>query len=306
MSRLRKILTGAALSGSLLAQQPGQVPPAGAQNPPSVMRRDPAKTPSAAEVAPDTIVATINGKPYTAEQIRRIVAGTPPQAQALFAKDPRAFLREHASLLTLVAYAEQNKLDKTSPYVEMLEFYRMFVLSNAAVNHKRIGIEVTPEEQRSYYTSHQAEYREARVRMIYFPFSDSKSEAEAKTKAAAVTKRASAGEDFVKLAKESSPDPTGAGADFTVRPGSSQPPDHMKQVLLTAKEGTVTEPLRHDNGYYVFRVEAQSVLPYEKVRDDIYKEIQNDRFRDWQQKTQAQASVKVENEAFFQSIGQQQ
>ncbi|MBC8164872.1 MAG: peptidylprolyl isomerase, partial [Bryobacteraceae bacterium] len=262
------------LAGTLLAQQPST------------------------EIPADAVVAVLNGRKYTADEIRRLVAGTPPQAQAVFARDPKAFLRDHASLLMLVSYAEQNSLEKTSPYRETLEFYRLYVLSNAAINHKRTSIEVSPEEQKAWFVAHEADFREARVRMIYLPFSDLKSEGEAKTKADGIVKRARAGEDFVKLAKQNSEDSTAAGGDFTVRPTSSQPPAQMKTILLSAKGGTITDPLRHDNGYYVFRVENVEVLPYDKVRDDIYKEIQNVRFREWQQKTQAQSSVKVENEAF--------
>jgi parvulin-like peptidyl-prolyl isomerase len=109
----------------------------------------------------------------------------------------------------------------------------------------------------------------------------------------------------VKLAKEDSEDATGAGAEFIVKPDSAQPPPQMKSVLLQSKAGTVTDPLRHDNGYYVFRVESMDVLPYETVKDEIYNKIQDQHFREWQVRTQQQVSVQIQNEAFFQSSGKQ-
>ena len=37
----------------------------------------------------------------------------------------------------------------------------------------------------------------------------------------------------------------------------------------------MSEPLRHQNGYYVIRVESAGVLPYDKVKDEIYKELKD-------------------------------
>ena len=255
-------------------------------------------------VAGDTVVATINGRKFTADEVRALVAGSPQQVQAYFNKNPKQFLKEHAYYLILMEYAEKNGLDKKSPYKEAIEFQRMFILTNAAMNHRMASIDVSPEEQKKYYADNQTQFKEARVRMIYVPFTDPASEEQAKAKAGALAKRARAGEDFVKLAKENSADPTGAGGDFTVRSTSSQPPEHMRKVLLNHKAGDTSDPLRHDNGYYVFRVESVDVLPFDKVRDEIYKQIQNARFNDWQQQGRSQATVQFDNEAFFQSIGQ--
>lgn len=262
--------------------------------------------PPASAPAGDTVVATVNGRKFTADQVRALVAGSPQQVQVYFKQNPKQFLREHAFYLILMEYAEKNGLDKSSPYKEAIEFQRMFILTNAAMNHRLTSIEVSPEDQKKFYADNQQQFKEARVRMIYVPFTDPASEEQAKSKAAAIAKRAHEGEDFVKLAKENSEDSTGAGADFTVRASSSQPPENMRKVLLNLKAGDTSEALRHDNGYYVFRVESTDVLPYDQVRDEIYKQIQNARFNDWQQQSRSQATVQFDNEAFFQSVGQNQ
>jgi parvulin-like peptidyl-prolyl isomerase len=257
------------------------------------------------EVADDTVVATLNGQKFTAAGIKALVAAAPSQVQAYFKKNPKQFLIDHAYYMQLLKYAEATKVDKKSPHKEALELQRLLYLAQAAMNEKLASISVTPEEQKSYYDTNQQQYRELRVRMIYFPFTDPSNEEPTKAKAAAVAKRAKAGEDFVKLAKASSDDPTGAGGDFAVRQNSTQPPAHMKEVLFKLKVGDTTEPLRHDNGYYVFRVESADVLPYDKVKDEIYRALQDSKFRQWQDDTRKQATVQFDNEAFFQSIGQQ-
>lgn len=257
----------------------------------------------AEEIPGSTVVATLNGRKFTADDIRNLVAASPKQVQAYFQQNPKQFLRDHAYYLVLYDYALKNGIDKKSPYKEALELQRVLFLTQAAMNHRLSMTDVGPEDQRKFYEANSAKFREARVRMIYVPFDGSGQEDEAKAKAEGIAKRARAGEDFVKLAKESSGDPVGAGGDFTVRPDSGQPPPAMKEVLLNQKAGTVAGPLRHDNGYYVFRVESADVLPYEKVRDEIYKDLQNSRFNEWQQQQRSSVSVQFDNEAFFQSIG---
>jgi peptidyl-prolyl cis-trans isomerase C len=257
-----------------------------------------------AEVADDAVVATLNGQKITAAQFRALVAAAPSQVQAYVKRNPKQFLLDHAYYMQLQKYAEANGVDKKSPHKEALELQRLLYLAQAAMNTKLSSISITPDEQRKHYDASPEQYREIRVRMIYLPFSDAAGEEATKQKAAAVAKRAKAGEDFVKLATENAADPTGAGGDFTVRKSSSQPPAHMKEVLFTLKPGDISEPLRHDNGYYVFRVESANVLPYEKVKDEIYRTLQDAEFQRWQQETRKQATVQFDNEAFFQSIGQ--
>jgi parvulin-like peptidyl-prolyl isomerase len=238
-----------------------------------------------------------------------MVAVLPSQVQMAFKADPKQFMRDHAWYLILQDYALTNKLDQKSPLKEQLEFSRLVLLSQAAYNHASTSFLVTPEEQRKNYEANSETFREAKVRMIYVPFSDLKSEGEAKAKTEAIAQRAKAGEDFGKLVKENSADAQSAenGGDpgFTVRSNSSQPPPAMRQVILSLKEGEVTDALRHDNGYYVFRVESTDVLPFEKVRDDIYKSIQEMRFRDWERKAKSQATVQFDNEVFFQNAGKE-
>jgi parvulin-like peptidyl-prolyl isomerase len=286
---LRKIVVTSLCLAAYVSAQPQSAPAAGAS-----------------ELPPETVVATLNGKKFTAEQVRKMVAVLPSAVQLAFKQDPKQFLRDHAWYLILQDYALKNKLEELSPLKEQLEFSRLVLLSQAAYNHASLSIDVTPDEQRKYYAENSDVFREAKVRMIYIPFSDLKTEGEAKAKADAISKKAKAGEDFGKLVKENSADSQSAenGGDlgFAVRLNSSQPPPPMRRVILSLKQGEVTDALRHDNGYYVFRVESIGVLPFEKVRDEIYKAIQEMRFRDWERKAKSQATVQFDNEVFFQTF----
>jgi hypothetical protein len=46
----------------------------------------------------------------------------------------------------------------------------------------------------------------------------------------------------------------------------------------------------------------RNAIPYEKVRDEIYKELKQAGFRQWQQKTQSESAVQFANEEFFRSF----
>ena len=86
-----------------------------------------------ASLPPDTIVATVNGKKMTADQVRKMVAGIPAQAQQAFTKDPKQFMQEYAWYMNLQAAAEKLGFAEQSPYKEILAFNRMLTLVQAGV-----------------------------------------------------------------------------------------------------------------------------------------------------------------------------
>ncbi|MEJ7606582.1 MAG: peptidylprolyl isomerase, partial [Bryobacteraceae bacterium] len=150
--------------------------------------------------------------------------------------------------------------------------------------------------------------REVRAKLIYLPFSSqtSGSEAESKAKAEMIVRQARAGADFVKLVKEHSKDAASSAQNgdigMAIRTTTTQIPEPMRKAVLALKANEVSEPLRHENGYYVFRADTSGVLPYEQVKDEIYKELKDIGFKQWQEKTKAESAVKFENESFFANV----
>lgn len=259
--------------------------------------------------APDAIVAVVNGRKMTADEVKKMVAGIPTQAQTAFQNDPKQFMQEYAWYMNLQASAEKGALHEQSPYKEILAFNRMLTLVQAELSDGYLKVEVTPEQQKKYYDEHADKYREAKAKMIYLPFGVDGAEEDAKAKAEKVVQQARGGVDFVKLVKENSQDSASAAQNgdigLGIRSTTTQVPEVMRNVILTLKPGQVSDPIRHQNGYYVVRVESAGVLPYDKVKDEIYKELKDVGFNQWKDKTKAQSSVQFENEAFFQSIKQQ-
>jgi peptidyl-prolyl cis-trans isomerase C len=286
---MRKFLTLLGLSFAVFAQEG---------------KKEPAK-----EVAPDAVVAIVNGRKVTAEEVRNLALALPAPIQKAFTKDPIQFMKEHAWYEVQAAAAVKDGLDKQSPWKESLEFQRMMTLVQAEWNDAHAKILVLPEQQKAFYDKNQNKYREVQAKLIYIPFSSGTTEDDAKAKAMKVVQQARGGVDFVKLVKEYSQDSSSATQNgdmgFAIRSTTQQIPEAMRNAILMLKAGQVSEPLRHQNGYYVFRAESAGVLPFEKVKDEIYVELKEVGFAQWKDKTKAESSVQFTNEAFFRSIKDQ-
>lgn len=260
-------------------------------------------------VASDAVVAVINGRKVTADEIRKMSVGLPGPVQQAFVKDPKQFLQEYAWYEVQMDSAVKNGLHEKSPVKEALAFQRMLTLVQAEWTDAHSRILVTPEQQKAFYDKNQNKYLEVQAKLIYIPFSSTMSEDEAKAKAQKVVQEARGGVDFVKLVKEYSQDSASAAQNgdmgMPIRATTKQVPEPMRNAVLALKKGQVSDPLRHQNGYYVFRAESTGVLPFEKVKDEIYVELKDLGFAEWKAKTKAESTVQFTNEAFFQSVKQQ-
>jgi peptidyl-prolyl cis-trans isomerase C len=245
-----------------------------------------------------------------------MIVTTPPQVQQAFATDPQKFMREYAWYMFIQGLAEKAGLDKQSPYKERLEFQRMTTLVQAMYDEAARDVIVTRDEEKAHYDANQAKYREVQAKLIYIPFSADAgktaggkkilSEAEAKEKAESIVKQARSGTDFVKLVKAHSEDPGSVAQNGDIGTGvratTTHIPEPMRNAILALKPEAVSDPVRHENGYYVFRAESVGVIPYEKVREEIYKELQQVGFAKWQKKTQSESTIQFLNEEFFKGL----
>jgi peptidyl-prolyl cis-trans isomerase D len=119
---------------------------------------------------------------------------------------------------------------------------------------------VTDAEVEAYYQEHADEFEEPRrVRLAHVlvrvpPVGGSDAENTARAKVEDVIKRARAGEDFAKLAREVSEDKASAaqGGDLGfVGPGELVAP--FEQAAFALKKGEVSEPVRTPFGYHAIR-----------------------------------------------------
>ncbi len=266
---------------------------------------------AAEEIPANTVVATIEGRKFTADEMKRMIAAMGPQAQKNFDANPKTFIEQFALLMKLSNLAEQSKLDKESPYRERLEFSRMQILMQAQVDKASSEIDITGEDQKKYYEANLDRYTQARIRVIYISFVSNPqasggpkkplSEEEARKKAEDLVKKLRAGADFAELAQQHSDDASSAekGGEYGSVKKSDNIPDHIKKAIFALKPGEVSDPVKQPNGFYIFRAEEIGVEPFEKVQDEIHKTLQTQLFQKWLDATRAAVQVKIENEAYF-------
>jgi peptidyl-prolyl cis-trans isomerase C len=275
--------------------------------------------PAAAAVKPDTVVVTINGKPYTAADVDTIVKSLPQTQRAAYQKDPKTFLQQYAEMQAILHDAEKQNLGEKVPYKDQLaelerqtQFYHKQILLQAAVNERTSSIPVTTDQMKALYDKNPDKYREAKVKLIYIPFTAGSAlavgrttltEAEAKAKAESLVSEARKGGDFVKLVKENSQDKDSVARDgdfgMPIRATTDRVPPEVKRAVLNAKAGDVTDPIRGNNGFYIFKVESVGVAPFDSLQKDLWKEVQAEGVSKWLATLRSENTVKVENEDYF-------
>jgi len=259
---------------------------------------------------PSTVVATVDGRKVTAGDLQAVLKALPPQVQQQAQADRRKFVEQYGVLLRLSGDARKDKLDQQSPYREAIEYGTMQVLYQAEINKKFADMNIPQEELKKAYDSGKDKYVQAKVRAIYIPFSTAPvsqadangkkllSESEAKAKADDLVKQIRGGADFIKLVKEHSGDARSVekDGDFGHIHKSDNIPVDLKNVIFSAKQGEVTEPVRQANGFYIFRIEEVGAQPFDEVQGTITNELKNAQFVAWLSGLQKSLDIKMEHE----------
>jgi peptidyl-prolyl cis-trans isomerase D len=144
----------------------------------------------------------------------------------------------------------------------------------------RKTVKVSGAQVKEYYERNKTVHFDAgeiRARHILFAVKPGEPESaweEAKRKAAAAAARARAGEDFAKLAKELSDDPSSAarGGDLGFF-GRDQMDPGFEAAAFALKEGEVSGPVKSISGYHVIKREAD-VTPFEEQAKEIRETLE--------------------------------
>jgi peptidyl-prolyl cis-trans isomerase SurA len=173
-------------------------------------------------------------------------------------------------------------------------------------------ISVTDDEARRYYEAHLDEFTSAanvtlREILVAVP-NDGKAlnvglDEAAKAKAEQLRARAAGGENFMKLAEESSDAPSKANAGLIgpINLGDLSP--DLRKVIEPMKSGELTQPIRTPRGYQIFKIEsitAADTMPFEQARpqisDRVSKDKSKDEFEKYLAKLRSQAIIEWENQ----------
>jgi len=338
---MNRILTILLFAGGLFAQvaTPPQNPPSAPVSPqippgPPLMGRPPMGVPQPAKpaappVSPDTVVAVVDGKPWTAAQMDDLLAELPVRTQSIIQQQPATFIQQFLNFKALEKKAEDDGLDKKDPTRQELFNNRLMVLANAEAELARNAIVIPTEDEQKYYeTNKEALYRVVKTRVIYVGFSPAaaapkpgaalppvpvakppapasgpatRTQAEAKAKVDDLRKQILAGADFGKLAKENSDDKASAAkdGDYGNIMRSSPYPAPIKDAIFRLKAGEVSEPIAQPSGYYLIKAEDVSYRPFSEVETEIRIQLTNEKFKVWQDDLKTRNKVTVEVPTYF-------
>ncbi|MBV8903372.1 MAG: peptidylprolyl isomerase [Acidobacteriia bacterium] len=287
------------LSGLMAAQQAAQEPP----NFPAL--------------PDDTVVAVFDdGTKMTMGEFKAFYNVLPQNSQLGMLHDRKSFLEQWALLRKLAAVSEEKKLNETSPSKEALEYNRLLVLSQAAINDELLTSSPEPADIEKYYEANKDRYKLVKVKAIYITFSKEPAsklgpngkplltEELAREKAQKLLAEIRGGADFVKLVKENSEDAASKEKDgdfATLRPADNIP-DAIKNAVFALKQGEVSEPVEQPNGFYLLRADEISYRPLAEVRGDILETFKQDHFRQWMQKMHDSVKVQFPNQQFLSNV----
>lgn len=239
------------------------------------------------------MVATIDGKPITAEQAVNLLKSVPadqkrnvPSLQTLL---ERVYIIQQFS-----QQAAKLNLDQQEPWKGQLQFNKENILAQAYIERLTKGAGTTPDTAKQYYDAHPDEFDQAKVSGIFIAFSPpgtpasasaggaTKTEEQAHQKADDLEKKIKTGSDFAALARTDSDNTQLAarGGDLgTLSRESPNVPEDVKTAIFKLQAGQVSEPVRVQNGFYIFKMESRTKQPFEQARGGILLKQEFDKYK---------------------------
>jgi peptidyl-prolyl cis-trans isomerase D len=174
-------------------------------------------------------------------------------------------------------YYEAHKSDYMTPETVNLRYVEISLAELAAkVSVDDAQLKAYFEEQKTKSPERYTQPEQRRVRHILLQLADPKDDAAVKAKAEGILKRAQAGEDFSKLAKEFSQDPGSAqqGGDlgWSDRKVWVAP---FADAAFSMKEGEIRGPVKTQFGYHILKldgIQPAAVKSFEQSKSDLEAE----------------------------------
>jgi peptidyl-prolyl cis-trans isomerase C len=276
--------------------------------------------------SPDAVVAEIDGKKITMADVDKMLNFAPQQIVSTFRADPASGVQAWFLMQHLGEEAAAMKLDQQPRWKEQIDAAVSQILVQARINQEFDGFPVPGLVVQEYYEKHLDRYQRSRVSGILIRFKldqhingtaeemralleqqmkgavATRSEEEARTMAADISKRLRAGEKIADLVEKYSED-----NDSRVKDGdlgfasttSTQQPENLRQAALALSKGGVSEPLRVTGGFWVIRVEDRDTSPMRDVAGQIVSEVRQEHLNQWMQGVRTRFETKIINPALL-------
>lgn len=214
------------------------------------------------------ILATVNGKEITENDLNMAMTRFPQENQAFFATEQgKAQLLEQLISFELVSkYAADEKLNETEEYKEQLEILKKDLLIQAGVKKVLDAVTVSEEEVKAFYEGNPDMFKgEASVRAKHILV-------DSEEKAKDVKATIDGGVSFEEAAKEHSSCPSSSqGGDLGFFTRGRMVPE-FEEAAFELAVGEVSEPVKTQFGYHLIKVEEKTsevAKSFDEVKDQL-------------------------------------
>ncbi len=253
----------------------------------------------AKDMAKDPVVAKVNGTDIHQSDLavaEQEAGRLPPMSEAA----KKDYLVQFMADVILVAKAAEDKtIGESEAFKKKLAFERKKLLMTELMENVAKDA-VTDDALHKVYDEaikQMGEKEEVHARhiLIRAKAGDEKASEEARKKVEAIITKLKGGEDFEKLAKESTEDPSGKanGGDLGYFTKDQMVPEFSK-VAFELKKGGISDPVKTQFGWHVIKVEDKRTKPppkFEEVKDQLVSFVQRKAQADMIQKLRADAKI---------------
>ena len=218
------------------------------------------------------VLASVNGKPITEEDVTRFIMAMGRNGQAYNNPQGRAAVLEQliAQRLFLLD-AQRNLYEREQAFKDQLAAVKEQLLMEYAISKCVESVRLTEEEVRAYYDSHKEEMTEGETVNASHILVDS--EEKANELLAAIN----AGEiSFEDAARDNSSCPSSAQGGNLGDFGRGQMVPEFDTACFEMEEGEVRGPVKTQFGYHLIRLNkknAAEALSYNDVRAQLYEQL---------------------------------
>jgi peptidyl-prolyl cis-trans isomerase C len=242
------------------------------------------------------VVAKVNGKPITREELNRLEQGLPPELAAQKNADKKKFeqalINQLVDMKVLEDAALKAGLEKNADVQKAIEQAKKQVLMQAFMIEElknKITEEALAKKYAELKEKFPADKKETKARHILL--------ADEKTAEAALT-RLKAGEDFSKVAREMSQDKESAkdGGDLGYFPEGSMVPEFEVGAKDLAPGKYTEKAVKTQFGYHIIKVEDRRTAKppkFEEVKPMLAQLLQQEAMMELVKRLRDRASVEI-------------
>jgi peptidyl-prolyl cis-trans isomerase C len=263
---------------------------------------------------PKRVVATIEGKPITAQQALAMIKPVRAEDRKRFENNLSTLVQQLYMQREFADQAVKLSLDQQSPWKEQLEMARANILAQAYLNRltNTSTAAVPTEDPKQYYDAHPDEFDQVKLSGIFIAFNApgtpaananaSRTEQQARDKANDLEKKIKGGADFATVARSDSDDKrSGAtgGELGTFAVGAANLPPDIKTAIAKLQPGGVSDAIRVPSGFYILKVDSRTKVPFDQARAQILDKWKNEKSQAALKQEFDKYKIQVQDPDFF-------